>query len=214
MRNIFFDRIEQYRTVMAGLVAVFLVHVFLELLPTIYVGIAVAAIALGILMAYLTSRHFGHSHHHVGDSAIDVIPVAVLIFANIAHPAIDGFTAVETFRIGGVIAGMLFAGSIILHEIVRQSFLSTALTVVNVGWIWVVGTACIGITTGIVAGFFGADFLHRYEFVADIATLFSYSFVIAEFYFIGTKHANKKDTVLFVGGILLGVGMMLITSAH
>ncbi len=214
MKSMFLNRIEQYRIAMAGLVAVFALQIFIEIVPTIYLGYGIAAVALGIVMARLAARHFGHGHHHVGDSAIDVVPVAVLIFANIAHPAIDGFTAIETFRVGGVAAGSLFAGSVLLHEIVRQSFLSAALRAVHVSWKWVVGTALIGIAIGVGAAVIGADMLHQYETVADIATLFSYSFVIAEFYILGKSHASKKDGLLCMLGILIGISIVLITNTH
>ena len=113
--------IDSYRVIMAGLLLVFAATIFFEISTTIYVGASVGAIVLGVILSNITSKHFGHNHHHSGDSAIDIVPVAVLLFANIAHPAIDGFSAVETFRIGGTLAGVLYATSIVFHELLRQS---------------------------------------------------------------------------------------------
>ncbi|MBP6904855.1 MAG: hypothetical protein KBB91_02250 [Candidatus Pacebacteria bacterium] len=208
--RIMHKHIESYRVVMGGLLLVFATQIFIEVFPTIYVGAALAAIALGITLSSITAQHFGHSHQHAGDSAIDAIPVAVLLFANILHPAIDGFSAVETFTIGGVVAGTLYVLSIIFHEVLRQTAFVSALAPLHINWKWVTGTAVLGILIGVGAAVGGASFLGRYEIAADIATLFSYSFVIAEFYFIGKDHPVKNTKLLVLLGVLVGVGIAVM----
>lgn len=205
--------IESYRVAMAGLLLVFATTIFFEISTTIYVGAGIGAIALGIVLSRIAFTHFGHNHHHSGDSAIDIVPVAVLLFANIAHPAIDGFSAIETFRIGGTLAGVLYATSIIFHEVLRQSAFVTALAPLRINWRLVVGTAVIGLGSGVLAAIVGAQFFDRYEIVADIATLFSYSFVIAEFYGMEkhTQDSTKWHKVLFVGGVVVGVCILLLS---
>jgi RsiW-degrading membrane proteinase PrsW (M82 family) len=179
----------------------------------VYIGAAIGAIALGIILSQVTSKHFGHDHHHRGDSAIDVIPVAVLLFANIAHPAIDGFSAVETFRVGGVFAGVLYATSIVFHELLRQSAFVAALAPLRINWRLVVSTAIIGLTTGVVTAVLEAHFFDRYQVLADIATLFSYSFVIAEFYTMqkNITHLNKWHKLFFIIGGGVGVCILLLS---
>ncbi len=193
----FHQHIESYRIAMAGLLVVLGVHIFSEIITTVYIGVAIAAIAIGVLLSKLTARHFDHGHNHVGDSAIDAVPIVVLLFANIAHPAIDGFSAVETFAVGGVLAGVLYTISIIFHEIIRQSAFVAALKPLYIDWKWVTGTALLGIILGVMAAFAGSSFFERYEFIADIATVFSYSFVIAEFYFLKKNQETKNPKTLF-----------------
>jgi hypothetical protein len=197
---------------MAGMLAVFAMRIIIELLPTWHIGLGILALLAGGLLARITARHFGHGHHHRGDSVIDAIPVLVLLFANIAHPAIDGFSAVETFHGAGVVVGVLYGLSVILHEAVRQSAFITALTPLHINWKWVVGTALFGITLGVAAGIGGTQFFGRYELAADIATLFSYSFVIAEFASANSGHRVPHTRSLFIGGVLLGIALICMTT--
>ena len=206
--------IELYRVAISGLLVAFSVKILLELSSFRLVFFGFVVISLGFVLARSAIKHFGHKHLHAGDSAIDMIPVAVLLFANIAHPAVDGFSLAQTWKLTGVLPAVLLALSIVLHEVLRQSALVTALVVNKINWKWVVGTALLGIAIGIVASVAGANFFHKYETIADIATLFSYSFVIGEFYFLRKEHYNKYTTTLFVTGIVFGVLILKLTHAH
>lgn len=204
--------VDTYRIIMAGMLAVFAGRIIIELLPTWHIVLGVLALLAGVLLARVAARHFGHGHHHRGDSVIDVIPVVVLLFANIAHPAIDGFSLVATFQEAGLIAGVLYGVSIVLHEAVRQSAFVTGLAPLHINWKWVVGTALFGIGIGIFAGMNGALLVGRYELAAEIATLFSYSFVIAEFASVKSGHRVPHAPWLFVAGVLLGIVIIFMTA--
>ncbi len=215
MKNLPVKTIELYRIVISGLLLVFSIRILFELSETIFIGIAFSILVIGFILAKSVTKHFGHNHIHTGDSPIDVVPITVLIFANIAHPAVDGFSLAQTFQFVGIFPGFLFLISIVFHEIIRQSALVEALGISSINWKWIVGTAFLGILFGVSTSIFGSDFFHRYENIADLATLFSYSFIISEFYFLGKeKSINKNIVKFFILGIIFGIIILKLTHPH
>jgi hypothetical protein len=202
---------EYYRTAMIGVLIVFSVWIFFEIGLSVYTVLGLAVLVIGAGMAQLAIRHFGHHHHHAGDSLIDALPIAVVLFANIAHPAVDGFSLVQTARIGGLFVGALYAASIILHEIIRQSALIEGLKIVRIKPRVIISTACIGVGVGIALGIFESTVLKRYELIADLVTLFSYGFVITELYLTSHALQSKKRGVAIVVGGVVALGILLLT---
>lgn len=206
---------EQFRAAIIGFLLVFIALMLRELAqsPLLLVG-AAAAVLLAVGLAKKTAHHFHGHHTHTGDSPLDAVAIAVLFAANILHPAVDGFSTFETFEIGGAAAGVLFAGSVVLHEIFRQSALIAAFSTMQVRWGWVVGTALAGIGLGVGTGFLGSEVFHEHERIIDLVTLFAYAFIIAEFHFSGHQNYKKQSWWLIMLGIILGTALSLIAKAH
>jgi len=216
MKPAFASKIESFRALIIGFLLVFVVLVGSEFIDSpLYLGIGITLSLLAVWFARKTAHHFHAHHHSAGDSVIDIVPASVLFLANIFHPALDGLSWYETFATQGAWFGVLFGLSIILHEFVRQSALITAFKAMHIKWYWVVVTALIGIASGIGAGRINATFFHDYEYVADLLTLFAYTFIIAEFHYAHREHGNKKVSLLLViVGIILGGVLAYLTHGH
>jgi len=100
----------------------------------------------------------------------------------------------------------------VLHEAVRQSAFVTGFAPLYINWKWVVGTALFGIGIGIFAGMNGAFLVGCYQLAAEIAILFSYSFVIAEFSSANSGHRVPHARSLFIAGVLLGIAIIFVTA--
>lgn len=216
MKQTLITKIESFRALITGFLLVFVLILGAELLASpLLILIGVVLIGLAVWFAKHTAHHFHGHHHHAGDALIDAVPVAMLFIANIFHPAVDGLSWYETFTDRGLLVGVFFGLSIVLHEIIRQSALITAFKEMSIKWYWVVLTALVGIASGIGAGYFNATFFHDYEHIADLVTLFAYVFIIAEFHFAHKDHGNKKASFwLIVAGIILGGVLAYLTHAH
>lgn len=195
-----------YRAVINGFLLVFTFGILVELLqsPLLIMG-ALGAITGGVILARYAAHHFHGEHTHVGDAAIDIIAIAVLILANILHPMIDGFSFYETLS-QSVPAGAILGVSIVGHEVFRQwAIIESVREHMRRAPILIISTALLGIAGGIGLGIVGTTLSAQHEHVADIATVFAYAFIIAEFYFGGHHHKSSKNW-LFIGlGLLIGV---------
>lgn len=203
-----------FRAAIVGLLGAFTFFVLKELIqePLLFL-IAIISMVVAVLLAKKTAQHFHAGHTHAGDSPLDVVAVSVLFLANILHPAVDGFSIHQIFTNGGIVAGGVFVGGVILHEVFRQSALVPAFKAMGVGWYWVVSTAVVGIGLGIGMGVIGSYVLDKHEGVIDIATVFAYTFIISEFYAV--DHGFKKNTPKFVlAGIVIGTILSLFVNAH
>ena len=207
--------VEKYRAVVTGFLLVFAFHIASDLFVVFWQAILSGLLLVGaVLLARATAHHFHAGHHHPGDSPLDVVAVSVLLLANVLHPAVDGFSLYETFQLGGIAAGIVYAGSVLLHEIFRQSALITVFSAMQISWFWVVTTALLGMGGGMLAGILGTTFLHQYEVVVEMATLFAYGFIIAEFYFAHPHSQIKKPWIFLLGGIVLGIVITVLSVTH
>lgn len=203
------------RGAVTGLLVAFIIFTLKELVaePVWFLG-GMAVIFLAVLLAQKTAHHFHHHHTHAGDSSFDIVAIVVLFLANTFHPAVDGFSIYEVFEGGGAVAGGVFLGGVVLHEIFRQGALITAFKSMGVRWFWVVITAFAGIGIGIGTGFLGTHFFHEHEGVIDLVTLFAYVFIVSEFYF-ADHHKEVKGTSWFVIlGLVIGTTLSLFFKAH
>ncbi|HSE56781.1 MAG TPA: hypothetical protein VLB02_01710 [Candidatus Paceibacterota bacterium] len=206
---------ENLRAIITGFLLVFIFFIARELVDSPFLLLeAVAVMALAVFLAKKTAHHFHGHHTHAGDSPIDTVALIVLFAANILHPAVDGFSIFETFEIGGTAAGIIFAGSVVLHEIFRQSALVAAFSTMHIRWGWVVGTALAGITLGVGTGFLGSEIFHENERIIDLVTLFAYAFIIAEFHFSGHAKYEKRSWWFIALGITLSTALSLIAKVH
>ncbi len=171
----------------------------------IHILLGIALVFLSIFLAKKTAHHFHGEHTHVGDSTFDIVAILILFLVNIFHPAVDGFSFYETFIREGFLAGLLLAAGIILHEIVRQSVLITVFKNMSIKWYFVVLTAMLGISAGILVGAFSGHFLENYEWVIDLGTVFAYSFIVAEFYYSGHFVSKKSQISILLAGIVVGI---------
>jgi len=193
----------RYSAVVIGFIATLGISIGWELRdnPMLFAG-GVALIFLAIYLAKKTAHHFHGHHHHAADSAIDIVAPTVLFLANILHPAVDGFSFFQTLSHGGVVSAVIVGVGIILHEILRQSALITAFRPMGIRWYFVLITAVMGIGLGIGLGVVESAFIEKYEYIADLATIFAYSFVIAEYYYHNHGQvAAKRSWWVLVGGI-------------
>ncbi|MCC6199028.1 hypothetical protein IT401_02345 [Candidatus Nomurabacteria bacterium] len=203
------------RATLTGLITVFVVGILLELveMPVLFIC-ALAVIVVAILLAKKTAQHFHHEHTHTGDSPLDVVATTVLFLANIFHPAIDGFSAYETFVGQGALAGSLVVAGIILHEAFRQGVLIAAFKDLGIRWQWVLITTFAGMTAGVGLGSLGSWVLHEHEALVDIITVFAYTFIIGEFV-IGHRHDRCKDKWWYIVlGLLLGTALTFFFKVH
>jgi hypothetical protein len=204
-----------YRSFVIGFLLVLTGSIYLELFEApVHFFTGIIFLVIGVYFAQKTVRHFHFDHQHTGDSIVDSVPLITLLLANILHPAVDGLSWYETFTGRGLFAGIIFGISIVLHEIFRQTALIDAFKKLQIKGYVVIVTAVLGTGIGIATGFFNTTFFHRYEYIADFATLFAYGFVIGE-YFLGHHH-NKKDmakNISLVFGILLGIAFIVFTKS-
>jgi len=202
------------RGAIVGMLAVFIIAIVKELnYRPLLLLLAVILSFVAILLAKKASRHFHGSHTHSGDSAIDVVAPSMLFLVNILHPAIDGFSLYETFDSEGALAGFVLFGGVILHEAFRQSAIITAFKSFSIKWYWVVATALFGILLGVATGIAGSEFFHRHEGVIEIATLFAYVFIIAEFYY-ADRSTVKKSWAFVALGVVIGSLLSVFFGAH
>lgn len=195
-----------------GLLLVFSISI-LRTLSVREVVFALVAAGTAILLARKTAAHFHGMHTHGGDSPIDAVAPTVLFLANILHPAVDGFSLYETIQKGGAIAGVAMGLGIVVHEVFRQSALIAALRSFGIAWYFTVITALIGIGIGVVSGLLGTEALTRHEWLIDIATIFAYAFIIAEFYLSG--HGERSKTVPYTSiGVAIGVVLVVYIGTH
>lgn len=202
------------RAGIAGLLAAFAFFILKELFetPVLFVA-AIAAIAIALLLAKKTAKHFHGGHTHAGDSPMDAVAVSVLVLANVLHPAVDGFSLYETFDEKGLVAGWIFLGGVAVHECFRQSALIAAFRDMGMRWYWVVATGVLGIASGVGMGLLGSHALHDHEAVIDILTIFAYAFIIGEFY--AADHGIKRQQGWFVMlGLAVGTFLAVFAKAH
>ena len=210
--TVFYDR---YSAIVIGFIGTLGLYIAWEIRTEPWLLVtAVVLILLALYLAKKTAQHFHGHHHHAADSAIDIVAPIVLLLANILHPAVDGFSFFQTLTNDGVIPAAIIGVGIVLHEILRQSALVTAFRPLGVRWYFVLVTALIGIASGIGLGIAESALVEKYEYIADLATIFAYSFVIAEFYFHNHGTAlQRRSWWILVGG----VGALLLQhymSAH
>lgn len=176
-----------------------------------------ATMGVGIFAVYLAkkvSKHFHHDHHHGLDSAIDMVAPAVLLIANFLHPAVDGFSLFHAFEHEGVLGAIIVGVGILLHEILRQSAMVTVFRPLGIKRFVVIGTALAGILLGVGLGALEVSFLERYEFVADFAMVFAYSFIIAEYYYHNHAVVSKKQKWWGVLGIAIALSLHFFVGHH
>jgi hypothetical protein len=198
---------ESLRALTTGILMVFAGATFFELPPR---GIGVALL-LGVLTLYLakkTAQHFHGGHTHEGDAVVDFAAPAMLLLANILHPALDGFTWHQVLTREGFASAALVGLGIILHEIVRQSALISAFEPYGIKWQGIVFTAAIGILLGVGAAILGSTLLARHEVLVDSTAIASYTFVIGEFFFSG--HGTKRSIPFMISGALLGLVFVVL----
>ena len=205
-----------YSALVIGFIGVLGLHVLWELHEEpLLILLGIAFVALAIYLAKKTAQHFHGHHHHAADSAIDIVAPAVLFLANILHPAVDGFSFYQTLQGSGVVAASIVGAGIVLHEILRQSALVTAFRPMGIRWYVVLVTAVIGIASGIGLGIAESAVVEKYEYIADLATIFAYSFVIAEFYYHKHEHSiTKRSWWIVVGGIIALVIQYYMSAGH
>lgn len=197
---------ENTKAILVGFIGGLMLLILWEVRGNIaIVGMSVALIVGAWFLNKKIAHHFHGHHHHVGDSAIDIVAPAVLIVANVLHPAVDSFTFYQTLIYGGIPATIVIGSGIILHEILRQSALIAAFRFVGLRWYVAVLSALVGIGMGITLGILESGIVVRYEAVADLATIFAYAFVISEF----IVH-KKQGTQSPRAGIALGVCIALM----
>jgi hypothetical protein len=208
--------IESIRGAVVGLLLVFSVSIIRDSVKSVL--LLVALMVFGILAIYLakkTAHHFHSSHTHEGDSVIDSLPVTILILVNIFHPAVDGFTLFETTTEQGIASGLIVAGSIVLHEIVRQGALITAFLRMGIKKVWlIITTALFGIFLGVGFGFLGSELLHIYEWVIDLCTFFAYVFIISEFWYANHDERKNQKVLPIMVGVAVGVLLLVFASVH
>lgn len=214
MKNII-KHISTYRALVIGFLVVLTVAIYIELFANpVHFFLGIVCAVLGIWFAQKTVHHFHVEHHHAGDSIVDSVPIITVLLANILHPAVDGLSWYETFTDRGILVGIIFGSSVVLHEIFRQSALIGVFKKMNIKGYVVVVTAMLGTCIGLATGFLNTTFFHRYEYIADFATLFAYGFIIGE-YFLGFHHAKKdiSKNVSLMFGILLGIVFIIGTKS-
>lgn len=197
--------LSQYRGISVGFLIALSCGILIELHTIVWLFVGLFSCVLGV---YAVKALHHHIHKTLGDSVVDFVPLATILFANILHPMIDGLSWFEVYSREGVFAAVLVGASIVLHEVLRQSALINA-TKKYVGWSVIVLTAAVGTMFGIIFGIKNAVFFHEYEIWADIATLFAYGFVFGDFF----SHAPSKKQygVLFLG-ILIGITFLFVAA--
>jgi hypothetical protein len=204
-----------YRAFMIGFLVMFAAGILLELAADWMVMLlALALLAVGLRLAHYASKHFHGNHTHVGDSAIDIVAIGALILANILHPMVDGFSFYQTL-IQNRTAAALFGLSIVGHEVLRQWALVEAVREhMKRATLIIVPTALVGIAAGIALGMFGTTITEGHERVADLATIFAYSFIIGEFYFAGHGTSGKRTQWFVVVGLVVGAFFTFFLRGH
>jgi hypothetical protein len=204
-----------YRAFISGFLIVFAVGVLIEFANDwLLVLIALFVIAIGLRLAKYAAAHFHGGHTHVGDSAIDIVAIGALVLANILHPMVDGFSFYETM-INNPAVGALFGLSIIGHEILRQWALVEAIREhIKRPVFLIVSTAILGIAAGIGIGFFGTKITEGHERIADLATIFAYTFIVGEFYFAGHGTSKKYSKWFVLVGLLVGAFLTFFLQTH
>ncbi len=198
------------RTGIIGILLVFSSRIFIELFVSpLFFFVGAVIFFFAYILARTTHHHFAHNHSHEGDSVIDAVPLWILMFANILHPAVDGFSFWEILQNEGVVAGVVVGASIGLHELVRQSALIFALKRYGVWWGTVVLTALLGISVGVLAGATHTEFLHTYEYVAELLTLFAYGFIIFD-----SLHHRMSQRYMIPIGVIVGVVLTFFMYSH
>ncbi|MBY0328779.1 hypothetical protein K2Q02_01660, partial [Patescibacteria group bacterium] len=132
----------RYSAVVIGFIAILGLSIGWELRenPVLFLG-GVVLVLLAIYLAKKTAQHFHGNHHHVADSAIDIVAPTVLFLANILHPAVDGFSFFQTLTHAGLVSAIVVGIGVVLHEILRQSALITAFRPMGIRWYFVLITA-------------------------------------------------------------------------
>ncbi len=212
MKQSFRSHIDSIRGFLTGFLIVFSFFILNELSGSwMHLALAIVAIGIAMWLAKKTKRHFHGAHTHAGDSAFDVVGPVLLFATNILHPAVDGFSVYETFTRAGSAAGIVALVGIVLHEVIRQWALIVTLAKMNIrrGWAIVV-TALFGLLLGVCLGVFGTRILQDNESIIDIATLFAYAFIIAEFW--QGDHVEKKrgKWLVVVLGVVTGVVYLVV----
>lgn len=204
-----------FRTIIVGFIAGLLLLILWELREnTLLLLLAVALMGCAWYLNIKITHHFHGHHHRAGDSALDAVTPAVLILANILHPAVDGFSFYQILTHSGVAAGVLVGGGIVVHEVLRQSALIAAFRYVGIRWYTIVITALLGIAGGIGLGVFESGLVEKYESVADLATIFAYAFVISEYYLHTSERAKGKQIAWFTIGLTVAVILHFFLSIH
>ncbi|HEY0980438.1 MAG TPA: hypothetical protein VGE18_03465 [Candidatus Paceibacterota bacterium] len=204
-----------FRSLVVGFVAGLLLLIVWELREN--ATLLLFAVTLMGLAWYLNTKiahHFHGHHHHSGDSALDAVTPAVLILANILHPAVDGFSFYQTLSNNGAAAALVVGGGIVVHEILRQSALIVAFRFVGIRWHTIVVTALLGITGGIGLGILESTVVEKYESIADLATIFAYAFVISEYSIHQHKTSKGKQVAFLLAGAIIAGVLHFFLSAH
>lgn len=204
-----------YRALMMGFLTVFLAGIVIEFIETPLLALwAVVLVVCGLVLARYAAHHFHGDHTHVGDSAIDIVALGALIIANVLHPMVDGFSWYETIS-RNVTAGILYGISIIGHEYLRQwALIEVTREHMKRATITIISTALLGIVIGVGLGLLGTNITEGHEHIADLATVFAYSFIIGEFFFAGHGHGGKRSTWLIVLGLLIGAFFTFFLKGH
>lgn len=205
----------RYGAVVIGFITALMILISIELAQNILlISAAIILVTTAVYLAKKTAHHFHVDHHHVGDSTIDAVAPIVLFLANILHPAVDGFSLFQTFTRSGVLAASIIGGGIVVHEILRQSALIAVFKNVGIKWYWILSTATIGIFCGIGIGIVESTVIENYEYIADLATVFAYSFVIAEYYYHNPGVIMQKRSLWAFVGILSALLLHFFLSGH
>lgn len=206
---------ESIRSVITGFLLVLIVSLVREVVETPINIFYTSLIILGaIYLAKKTAHHFHGDHTHTGDSAIDGVAISVLFFANILHPAVDGFSFFETLSREGYATGIILGASIVVHELFRQSAIIVAFRNMGVKWYWVVTTAFGGIILGILGGMYGSNIFERHEIIIDFATLFAYVFIISEFSYSHKESSARTNIIYVIIGAMLAVVLSVFFQGH
>jgi zinc transporter ZupT len=206
------EHADLFRAVIIGFLLVFIVELFAGISDSaLYIGIAIVLSTFAWFLSKYVAQHF-HAHTDVGIA--QVTATSVLFLANIFHPAIDGFSFYQTSVSEGLVTGIFFAVSIVIHELFRQTALITAFAQMGIKRRWVIGTALLGVGIGISAGLFGTHILQTHERIVDIVTLFAYVFIIGEFWHAGHAKDTQKMSLFVTLGIVIGVFLSIFFKAH
>ena len=97
----------RFNNLLIGFLGMFTLVIIREFIDApVFLFAAAVLIVVAVYLAKKTVEHFHGHHHKMADSAIDAIAPAVLLLANIAHPAVDGFSLFQTFSNSGFAAAL------------------------------------------------------------------------------------------------------------
>ena len=191
-----------------GVIATLGILLILETTDTWWVFVlALAFVGCGVYLARKTNHHFHGHHHHRGDSLIDTVPLGILLLANVLHPMVDGFSVFQTFSHEGMVEGLLIASVVLLHECIRQAALIPVFKTLGIKWYWVIGVTLVSIAGGGVLSILGSSLVERYEYIADLATIFAYTFIVSEYYLHAKEGKGSWKMFWAIVGILLAVAL-------